>query len=362
MPGSMRRKKVKHRVEDQTVRIGSIWAIPDLLNDLGTDPAEVLTAAGLNPTLFDDPDRLISFAARGRLFRQCVARSGCQHFGLLVGQRGGLNSLGLVGLLVKHAPDVGAAMRSLVSYYHLHAHGAVLGCTVDNDVAMLTYDIYQRNAEAVDQVGDGAIAIMMNIMRALCGPDWRPIEVWFAHRKPADVRPFRQFFHAPLRFDAERNTLVFSAHWLSLRLPVVDPELKRLLQKQIGAIEARHGEEFPDLILSVLRSALMTNQGSADQVAALFSMHSRTLNRRLGAFGTTFRALVDESRFEFARQMLEMTALDVSQIATLLNYADASGFTRAFRRWSGTTPAVWRTRRGRAVQVSRPRSYGAPDQ
>ena len=47
--------------------------------------------------------------------------------------------------------------------------------------------------------------------------------------------------------------------------------------------------------------------------------------------------------------MLEDSAMEVSQIAALLDYADASAFTRAFRRWSGTTPAVWRTTRARAA-------------
>ena len=32
----------------------------------------------------------------------------------------------------------------------------------------------------------------------------------------------------------------------------------------------------------------------------------------------------------------------VRQVADVLNYADAAAFTRAFHRWSGTTPARWR--------------------
>jgi AraC-like DNA-binding protein len=40
--------------------------------------------------------------------------------------------------------------------------------------------------------------------------------------------------------------------------------------------------------------------------------------------------------------MLRNTSLGVQEIAAVLDYADASAFTRAFRRWSATTPAVWR--------------------
>ncbi len=97
-------------------------------------------------------------------------------------------------------------------------------------------------------------------------------------------------------------------------------------------------------VRAVLRTALLAGHAKADQIAALFSMHSRTLNRRLNACGTSFQLLVDEGRFEIARQMLENTDVDIKQIAVILEYADASAFARAFRRWSGTTPSQWRAR------------------
>jgi AraC-like DNA-binding protein len=110
-------------------------------------------------------------------------------------------------------------------------------------------------------------------------------------------------------------------------------------------------------VRSILRTALLTDHASADQIASLFSMHSRTLHRRLAAAGTSFRELVDESRFEIARQMLADTYADVSHVAYVLNYADSSAFRRAFRRWSGTTPTQWRVRQNRnRMARSRPRT------
>jgi AraC-like DNA-binding protein len=132
-----------------------------------------------------------------------------------------------------------------------------------------------------------------------------------------------------------------------------DPMLRRLLQQQIDALESRHGDDFPGQVRSVLRTALVTGNAGADQVAALFSMHSRTLSRRLDAFGVSFQELVDEGRFEIARQMLEDSAMEVGQIASLLDYADPSAFTRAFRRWSGTTPGRWRAEAGHAPYTAR---------
>ena len=345
----MRLEPAAHGPGAATVRVGVAAAIPAVLRSLGADPAKVLTGAGFDPKLFDDPDNLISYAARGRLLGRCVAATGCRHFGLLLGQHGSLSALGLVGFLVQNSPDVGTALRGLVRYLHLHVRGAVTSLAVHGNSAMLGYDIYQPRVEAADQIADGAVAVMFNIVRALCGPEWKPIEAWFAHRRPEDVGPFRRFFRVPLRFDGEQNAIVFSADWLNRRLPAADPELRRLLQKQTDAFEARHGDDFPEQIRRVLRTALLTGHAKADQVAGLFSLHSRTLNRRLNSFGTTFQELVDEGRYAIARQMLEGSDTGVSQIAASLDYADASAFTRAFRRWSGTTPARWRAARQQAI-------------
>jgi AraC-like DNA-binding protein len=357
----MQQRWLKRSAKDATVRIGPVLAVPAVLESLGADPAAVLAEAGLDAKLFDDPDNLIGYAARGRLLGCCVASTGCRHFGLLLGQQGGLDAFGLVGLLVKYSPDVGSALRGLVRYMHLHVRGAVVGLAVTGDRAVLSYDIYQPHVEATDQLGDAALAMMLNVMRTLCGPVWMPVEARFAHRKPEDVRPFRRLFRVPLTFDAGHYALVFDVDWLSHSLPAADAGLRRLLQKQIDALESRHADELPEQVRSVLRTALMTGHGKADQVAALFSINRRTLHRRLNAYGTCFQELADEIGFEIARQFLETSAMDVHQIAAALDYADATAFTRAFRRWSGSTPARWREgfraahRRGEPAPISRSR-------
>lgn len=319
--------------------------VPAVLQALGADPIVVLAEAGIDPELFDDPDNVITYAARGRLMAHCVVRTGCKHFGLLVGQQLGLHSLGLAGYLVKTSPDVGTALRCLGRLLNLHVHGAVMPLAIEGDSAMISYLACQPRVEATEQIGDGAVAALFNIMRTLCGPRWKPTEAWFAHRRPADTRPFQQFFRAPLRFDAERYALVFSTNWLSRASVGADPDLRRMLQKEVDKLADKQHGGFPEQVRDVLRTALLTGHGTADQVAMLFSMHPRTLGRRLQAFGTNFQELMNEGRFEIARQMLENTTLEVSEVGTALCYSRSSVFIRSFRRWSGTTPAAWRASR-----------------
>ncbi|MBK7743926.1 MAG: AraC family transcriptional regulator [Betaproteobacteria bacterium] len=334
--------------------MGTALVIPALLKRLGVDPVEVLAEAGIDMKLFDDPEYTISLAAHNRIVQHCADRTRCAHFGLLVGQQDGLQSLGLVGLLVRYSTDIHTALNAFVRHLGVHVRGAHATLTVDGKTALLSWEIHEPGVGAHDQVGDGAIAVYCNILRELCGPDWKPTEVWFAHRRPADVNPFRQFFQVPLRFDAEQFALLFSTDALARRLPIADPQLHELLLHEIDAIEVRHHGNFPEQVRSVLRTALLTGHARSDQVAGIFGMHSRTMHRRLSEFGVGFQQLVDESRFEFAQQLMEDSSLDLARISAMLGYAAPGVFSRAFQRWSGMTPLEWRTARARGGRRTAP--------
>ena len=91
-----------------------------------------------------------------------------------------------------------------------------------------------------------------------------------------------------------------------------------------------------------LYAGLLRNAVSGDEVARQLHVHRRTLNRRLKDAGTTFQQVLDQVRFELAREMLSGTPLPVAEIAARLGYGVPSAFTRAFRRWSGSSPVCWR--------------------
>lgn len=91
-----------------------------------------------------------------------------------------------------------------------------------------------------------------------------------------------------------------------------------------------------------LRAQVISSKTSLETIASELSMHPRTLNRRLQAEGKTFRELINEARFEVARQLLTGTKMGIADIGLVLGYAQPSGFTRAFLRWAGVAPSEWR--------------------
>ena len=71
---------------------------------------------------------------------------------------------------------------------------------------------------------------------------------------------------------------------------------------------------------------------------------SRALTQRLEAFGVTYSGLADEAKYDAAQSLL-MKDKKIAEITEMLGFAEQSAFTRAFKTWSGVTPARWRAAR-----------------
>lgn len=158
---------------------------------------------------------------------------------------------------------------------------------------------------------------------------------------------FREAGVDPRLLDNPENSIGFVALGRLLALSAARTGCAHLglLLGQRGGLEATGAGDLVVQVRRVLHNLLLDGRGTLGQVAELFELHRRTLNRRMREQGLTVKRLIDEVRYEIARQLLSETDLSVMELATVLGYADATAFTRAFRRWSGTGPAAWRAAR-----------------
>jgi AraC-like DNA-binding protein len=337
------------------LRVAPMAAIPPMLRDAGIEPREVLAEFGIEPGYFDDPENVIPFTTMGRIFLRCLDRTGCEHFGLLVGQHSGVSVLGAVGYLVQSAPDLRTALRELSAYLHVHDGGAVVTLSEEKPLTMLGYAILSDGVEGAEQILDAALAIGFNMMRGLCGPGWQLSGVQFAHARPRNLAPYRKFFRVTPEFNAEQSVLVFEERWLDRALPSADPRLHMLMTERAAELHGRVRDDLVGFVRRTLKPLVTSADCSLESVARRMGMHERTLNRRLAAAGETFRKVREDVRLEAACQLLEYTEKPAHEIAEILGYSDATAFSRAFRRWSGVAPTKWRASKARAIAVSFPR-------
>ena len=325
------------------VRLATLLSVPALLRERGFDPTTVLRSVGLEPAAFDHAENQIPFRTAGQLLALCAETTRCPHFGLLVGQHADVATLGRLGALMRHSPTVDVALRSLILHMHLQNRGGVPTRSVTGDRAMLGYAIYQRDMPGTAQVSDLVAALSYNVMRSICGSKWRPLATTFARALPKDIRPYRRHFGDALLWDQPATTLVFDRTWLDQPLPGSDGALHALLQREVSK-ESHDSSDVVEQVRVALRTMIPTGRSTELAVATMLTIHSRTLRRQLVVKGTSFRSLANEIRYEIARQLLTDTLMPITEIAGVLEYADVSAFTRAFRRWTDTSPAAWRAR------------------
>lgn len=324
------------------IRVAAVISLPEILRDFGHDPAPIIESAGLKLKYFDNPEWQIPFTSMGRLFTLCVKATNCDHFGLMVGSGVSANLLGLTGFIMQHAPDVRTALNDFIHYLDLHDQGAVVTLSNDYGTSFLEYSIYVEGVESAEQIIDGSMAVGCNILKCLCGSKWKPSEILFTHKRPADSAPHSKILNAPLRFDADRNAVAFSSDWLKAKPPLADPWLYDYLKQQAEQVHSQGGSGTTGKLQPLLRILLLKEKCTLAEAASQLGIHSRTLNRRLQAEDTTFRAEVAKAGYLMARQFLTESSSSINDIAASVGYASTSGFAHAFKRWSGMTPSEWR--------------------
>lgn len=332
-------------------------AVPAVLREHGVEPESVLAEFGLGPDIYDDPDNTIPFATSCAILERGAELTRCLHFGLLVGQRAGLSMLGALGYLMQSSPDVRSALVAASRGFRTHNQSSVIDFSEDVSTAAFGYRILSPGLPGRHQVTAGAVAVAFNSLRALCGPGWYPHEVRFAQVAPTDVTPYRRFFQAPVVFNAGESSIVFASHWLDRPPPGADPILNMMMKERIDDVDSGTEHDLIAYLHRTLPSMILAGDAALNSVAPRVGLGARSLNRRLAAQGTSLRHLIEQARHTLARQLLQDTLLAASEIGERLGYANASAFTRAFKRWTGQGPAEWRGLKGR-YQRPAPRTRG----
>jgi AraC-like DNA-binding protein len=330
---------------EATAKIRNIAAIPLTLRELVADPDSVMRRAGVDPLLFSSSENAIPYAALGRLMTESVRATRCESFGLRVGAKTKASAIGLTGLVSIHSATVREALQVILDTLKTSETGGKAFLDARDGLASFGYAVTASNVESVDQIEDASVAIACNIMRQLRGPEWRPRRVRLARATPSDRTPFQNFFLAPIDFAEPCSCLVFDAATLDRPVRDHNPDYVDVLAPLLAEAAAGVRGDFLSAVKLVIKSQVGAGAISRDTVCRALGLSARTLANRLESYGVSYSSLLDEARYEAAQSLLAKGGR-IAEIAAALGFAEQSAFTRAFKAWSGATPARWRAERG----------------
>ncbi len=316
----------------------------ELVQRWGVTPAALLRGIDLDERDLRDPSKKIGVSVLVPLVDRARALTGEPGLGIYFGLRMQVVSHGYLGFAAMTASTVGEAIDLAIRFAPMlttaislrtHRSGQSVAFILDEDADL---------GSARDAV---LLALLVGIWRIGCTLTGRALDghADLAMREPAYFERFRPV--APnVRFGQPHNQLVFDAAILDYPLATSDPAALQLAREQCELAIEMLG--FDGRVVGRARAAIPKVGGgfrSLDEVAAKLKMSTRTLKRKLATGGTAYSALLDHARLERAERLLASGRLSIDAIAETLGYSDTANFTRAFRRWTKTTPAAYRAKR-----------------
>lgn len=319
------------------VRSGALVGAPDLIRQLGGDPAAVALSAGIDAAAFRDPDFPVPAGAVVDFFEAAAARCRCENFGLRLAQKQDLSLLGPLWPLMQSAATAGEMLQDLTRYFLLHTTGALLSIESFRHGLVLNYSLSSGTSASDRHTMELGIALLVQELRK-CRPNWRPGRVLFRHGPPHDPRLHRLMLGPNVSFNAERNALFVDPATIAAPYGSGDSLLHHKLASSLGA----RRRQLPELLRvrteTVIRSLISFSPCDVAVAAGILHLSSRSLQRKLAEENTSFSAVLDAVRADLALKYLRQSELTIAAIAEILGFSETSALTRAFRRWYGQSP------------------------
>ena len=300
----------------------------------------VLEGFALDEATLSAPSARVSIPTFVRIIERARALTAEPALGLYFGMQMRVSTHGYLGFAAMTASTVREALELAVRFAPTRTTAVSLRLVVDERVASLVIDEHAELGTAREVVVLALVVGIWQIGNALTGRELGG-EADLAFAKPPWFSRFEGVMNA--RFGQPNNRLVFDAALLDLPLTMADREALQLAREQCErALEALGADGLLAPRVRRLLAKESTRPRTLEDVAGELHLSPRTLKRRLAAEGAAYSALLEDHRREKAMLLLRSRELSVEAVAERLGYSDVTSFSRAFRRWTGTTPAAYR--------------------
>jgi AraC-like DNA-binding protein len=319
-------------------------------------PPELLAAAGIDPAGLADPDGRLPRALEARLWHEAARLTGDDDFGLHLSERLPVDGLGALGFAVRSSATVGEAYERVARYLRLLAHGPELEIQRDRDVARIRHKAPAGEPAPARHAVEFLMSNLVVLARHGVDAAFTPRAARFRHSAPARVDEHRRLLGPGVRFGEEHDEILVDRAFLARPQAQAEPALCEVLDQHLSSllVALPVEESFLERARAALAAELGHGEPALESIAARMRMSPRSLQRRLQQEGSSLSSLLDRLRADLAVRYLSESRDSIAEVAFLLGFSEVSTFHRAFKRWTGVTPATYR--RDRRGETSHPRA------
>jgi len=327
-----------------TIAAGFARALMDLAVSKGADRSLLAERSHIDLADVRDQDNRIPMASYVALMHTGKVLCNDPALALHFGETFEVAELSIVGLIGQAAETMAEALAQLNRYSRLIADvdGVAAGgrLVLVRESGQLWLVDTRANPNDFPELTESSFARMVCTSRRL-GNAGLVQAVHFTHAAPVYRAEYDRIFQVPVIFESGRNALLMADDsWLTLRTPLASRYVFGILSERAEALLKRleNSASVRGRVESLLMPILHTGEASMAVVAREMGMSRQTLFRRLKAEGTTFEKVLDELRRRLALDYLSGRKVSVNETAYLVGFSEAAAFSRAFKRWTGSSP------------------------
>jgi AraC-like DNA-binding protein len=318
----------------------SSWVrlIASTLDSCGVDADEVFRRAKMPATQLREPNSRYPASGLQRLWLLAGEATGDPCFGMEVGRSWHPTSFHALGYAALASSTLRQALEYIVRYSRVVSSGARLALTGQGDEVELRLESHLDApgpaAEALRAPAQAGLAAIVVLCREARGAPIELRRVTFAHQGHAGAARLERFFGCPIVFGANHSALVFPAAAVDAALGTANPVLLGVNEQVLARYHAHlESSELADRVRSQLLRSLPSGDVRQSSIARSLHLSLRSMQRKLADEGTSFRALLDETRRRLAEQYAKDETLSAAEVAYLLGFSEARSFSRARQRW-----------------------------
>jgi AraC-like DNA-binding protein len=281
------------------------------------------------------------------LWQESALRSGDHLFGLHFGESMQLAALGIIGQLVQTSATIGEALTNAGALTHLitdmfqiriaHSKKTFTIHLIPDQEKKMAYPYTYRH------MADYLMVFIIHEMDGLVLEKIEPSSVTFPYHIAEPYEYSRVFRCARIRKGADLS-MEFPSRYLDMPILSANYALQKLLLEKMAALiqDTNESNTWHSKIYTYLLTNSYLSAFSQEMVAANFNMTTRNLQRKLKDEGITYLEIIESVRRTLAINYLSNSAYNIKDIAYMLGYNEASAFLRAFKRWTGKTPSIFK--------------------
>ncbi len=342
-------------MEIAIARAAHLHVYLDELREIGVPVERALESSRLPAWIEATPDAYVSIPLCFEWVARCSRDIELMDLGFRASRRGSLASLSAaLRHAVLDAPTGFARMRALVRLAALDDSVLAPRMQPEGDRVRVICDLEGLGGNPFVCLGEWlSLQAMISIVRSVAGPRWCPPELTFVARQPPSAAAREAFGNTRFLVGQPHTSMLVESEVLARPSPAGGaPERSG---RPGSADDEAAGWSFPSALRSAIQPYLSDGHPALPLMAEMLGLSGRTLQRRLQRCGRTYSEVVQEARFDLAREMLVDPSMKVIDVAMAAGYETPSisrGHSAAWRGCHRASTAGPQRRRPRPLAAA----------